>query len=121
MTEETTDLRQHAQELGIETEGKSDLEVAREVAEKESSSKARSQADEPAGRTDREVAGDLSRPSTRGAGAEGSRVGKLDADDPAAGTIDDPNVEDPYAHLRGREEALQEASDARREGDEDDL
>lgn len=28
---------------------------------------------------------------------------KLPADDPQAGTIDDPNVTDPYAHLRQEE------------------
>lgn len=41
--------------------------------------------------------------TTRTSGAEGSRVGKLDPDDPAAGTVDDPSVEDPYAHLRNKE------------------
>jgi len=47
-----------------------------------------------------QVAADTARPTTRGEGAEGSKVTALDADDPEAGTIDDPNVEDPYAHLR---------------------
>ncbi len=28
------------------------------------------------------------------------KTGPLDVDDPRAGTIDDPNVLDPYAHLR---------------------
>lgn len=27
----------------------------------------------------------------------------LDADDPRKGTVDDPDVEDPYAHLRDKE------------------
>ncbi len=38
--------------------------------------------------------------TTRTEEAEVSRVGKLDPDDPLAGTIDDPNIQDPYAHLR---------------------
>lgn len=36
---------------------------------------------------------------------------KLDADDPLAGTIDDPNVEDPYADLRARNAAAKAATE----------
>lgn len=46
--------------------------------------------------------------TTRTDEAEGSRTGKIDVDDPVAGTIDDPNVQDPYAHLRKREETKED-------------
>ena len=51
-----------------------------------------------------QVAADEARATTRGEGAEASKVSKLDSDDPLAGTVDDPNVEDPYAHLRAKKE-----------------